>query len=128
MAVRYGAPGVVIYNFSKSRGWNRASRIPSLQLRDPDVSVPAVPLSPINWLVLPNLKPPQTSGCGYKDESREQWARSSPVSEPGGWRDTEQMAHVTPLGGGERDFVLGKEEYRDDEGLWRLDLMKHKCS
>ncbi|KAI8954200.1 hypothetical protein F4801DRAFT_596246 [Xylaria longipes] len=130
MALRYGTPGVVMYKFSKSLGWNRASgsRVPSLQLRGPRVRVPAVPPSPINWLVLPTLKTPQISECGYKDEAREQWARSSsPVSEPGGWRDTEQMdtpnprpdlTHVTPSGGGERDFVPGEEEHEEDEGAY----------
>ncbi|RYC54140.1 hypothetical protein CHU98_g12069, partial [Xylaria longipes] len=135
MALRYGTPGVVMYKFSKSLGWNRASgsRVPSLQLsvsllRGPRVRVPAVPPSPINWLVLPTLKTPQISECGYKDEAREQWARSSsPVSEPGGWRDTEQMdtpnprpdlTHVPPSGGGERDFVPGEEEHEEDEGAY----------
>ncbi|KAI1750936.1 hypothetical protein F4782DRAFT_228426 [Xylaria castorea] len=126
MAVRYGTPGVVVYNFSKSCGWNSAStsRVPSLQLKDHRVNKPAVSFSPINWLVLPNLKPPQITDYSCKDESRE-WALSSPVSEPGGWRDTEQMdisdlkldlTQVTLLKGGEKAFALGEEEHEDDEG------------
>ncbi|KAI0486546.1 hypothetical protein F4859DRAFT_511537 [Xylaria cf. heliscus] len=137
MAVRYGAPGVVVYNFSRSWGWNLSSgaRMPSLQLRrDPRANrvVPAVPFSPINWLVLPNLgtivtQRPQdrVSDCGYDERVMGEWARSSsPISEPGGWRDTEQMddsnsrldlARATPLRGEERDSVSG-EEHGEDEG------------
>ncbi|KAH8164093.1 hypothetical protein CIB48_g4140 [Xylaria polymorpha] len=128
MAVRYSTPVVVIYNFSKSCGWNRApaSRIPSLQLRDHKVGVPAASLSTIKSLVPLNLKSlvtqclqQQVSDCG------DQYRSWSPVSEPGGWRDTEEMntpsmrldiTHATPLEGRERDVILGEEEHEGDEG------------
>ncbi|KAI0438776.1 hypothetical protein F4803DRAFT_81140 [Xylaria telfairii] len=131
MAVRYSTPGVVIYNFSKSCGWNRASasRIPSLQLRDHRLSVSTVPSSPINSLVRPNLgilvarcPQQQASGC------EEQFHSWSPVSEPGGWRDTEQMnipsvkpdinTHTAPVKGRERDVVISEEEHKGEEGAY----------
>ncbi|GAW21665.1 hypothetical protein ANO14919_111880 [Xylariales sp. No.14919] len=111
IAVRYGAPGVFVYNFSKSLGWNQASgsRLPSLQLRGFETrmkeirnaysSIPAVPFSPINWLALPKSTGAQQSearrqlsnyGHEYELQEQEVWA-SSPISEPGGWRDSEQI-------------------------------------
>ncbi|KAI0856164.1 hypothetical protein F4860DRAFT_422965 [Xylaria cubensis] len=115
IAVHYGAPGVVVHNFSKSWGWNRAStsRVPSLQLRDLRISVPAIPpFSPINWPVLPSLKSPQMTDYGYGD------GHSSPVSEPGGWRDISvvtkpDLTEVTLSGGGERDSARGDEHERE---------------
>ncbi|KAI1736912.1 hypothetical protein F4680DRAFT_468800 [Xylaria scruposa] len=121
VAIHYSAPGVVVHNFSKSWGRNRAStsRIPSLQLRDSEINVLVVPpFSPINWPVLPNLKPLQMTGYGDGDED----GRSSPISEPGGWRDIEQMdisviksnlTQVTWSGGGERNSAHGDEHERE---------------
>ncbi|KAI0553606.1 hypothetical protein F4679DRAFT_427678 [Xylaria curta] len=119
VAIYYGVPGIVVHNLSKSCGRNRAStsRIPSLQLRDLEISVLAVPsFLPINWPVLPNLTPPQMAGYGDGD------GRSSPISEPGGWRDIEQMdisvikpnlTQVTWSGGGERNSAHGNEHERE---------------
>ncbi|KAI1177492.1 hypothetical protein F4777DRAFT_587298 [Nemania sp. FL0916] len=107
MAVRYGAPGIVAYNFSKSLNWNKAfaSRVPSLQLRTlatvgrgtkaASEAASLVPFSPIDWLVLPEAPTAQSprqrrrsSFGGYETECEEQPTRSlSPISEPGGWRD-----------------------------------------
>ncbi|KAJ2994673.1 hypothetical protein NUW58_g1499 [Xylaria curta] len=102
MTVRYGTAGVVMYNFSKSWGWNRrnsTSRLPSLQLKSSGtmmrgvapVSIPAVPFSPIDWFILPE---PTTT---QQPRSRQEFSESehegempgclSPISEPGGWRD-----------------------------------------
>ncbi|KAI1828068.1 hypothetical protein F4861DRAFT_535496 [Xylaria intraflava] len=104
---RYGASGVVAYNFSKTLGWNQAweARLPGLQLRSEtrmgeirnmSTSIPAIPLTPIDWIMLPEtvvVQGPtvqQVSSFGSGYEQQEQPDRPwSPVSEPGGWRDGE---------------------------------------
>ncbi|KAI1151880.1 hypothetical protein F4825DRAFT_451068 [Nemania diffusa] len=110
MTIRYGGPGAAAYNFSRSLGWNRAStyRLPSLQLRDfGDImreceatsagNTPATPFSPINWIVLQDpTKSPRPrwnfSFWEHEDELDEQPdCILSPISEPGGWRDSEQV-------------------------------------
>ncbi|KAI0189242.1 hypothetical protein F4808DRAFT_465990 [Astrocystis sublimbata] len=74
--IRYSA---AIYNFSKSGSWNCVSptRKPSLQVRDTRVKL----CPPLNWLELP-----QPEHLPHYDISRS----SSPISEPGGWRDIDQ--------------------------------------
>ncbi|KAI0910602.1 hypothetical protein F4823DRAFT_561778 [Ustulina deusta] len=139
MAIRYGAPGVVVYNFSKSLGWNQAStsRLPSLQLRDFETrmkelkvaaaSIPAVPFSPMNWFVLAEStiahQPiPQRQLSNYEDGDELQPARSSsPISELGGWRESEQVdiADLRPdppysMPISEREGVWGTEEEGED--------------
>lgn len=104
MEVRYGTPGAMIYNFSKSLGWNQAagSQLPPLQLRCfntrmneiqfASASIPPLPFSPINWLILPQQPAPEKSIPDGVNRDRLQYhGRSSPISEPGGWRDTEQV-------------------------------------
>ncbi|KAI0113913.1 hypothetical protein GGR51DRAFT_556411 [Nemania sp. FL0031] len=111
MTIRYGAPGAVAYNFSKSLGWNRAlpSQLPSLQLRDfqariketqtAPATIPVVPFSPIDWLVLSDPTASQQLSLQRRlsdfaldgDVDEEEDYVSSPISEPGGWRDCEQM-------------------------------------
>ncbi|KAF2968126.1 hypothetical protein GQX73_g5444 [Xylaria multiplex] len=129
IAVRWGAPGVVAYNFSKSLGWNRAaaSRLPSLQLRGFNessiqskkttpigtVSTPVVPFMPIDWVALPDhVGAHQSEGkwkfpnFGHEDGLDDRQYRPwSPISEPGGWRDLRLS--------GERGAVDVEE---DDEG------------
>ncbi|KAI1345179.1 hypothetical protein F5Y15DRAFT_422222 [Xylariaceae sp. FL0016] len=83
--IKYGVPAVAVYNFSKSLSWNRNApqKLPPLQLRDTrtitrDVcqpSVPPVPFTPINWLVLPVNETRQNAS-----------ATLFPISEAGGWR------------------------------------------
>ncbi|KAI0539939.1 hypothetical protein GGR58DRAFT_193405 [Xylaria digitata] len=99
MAIRWGAPGVVAYNFSKSLGWNRAaaSRLPSLQLRGFDriatSNSPVVPFAPIDWFVLPDPVGAQQSEGRWqspnfrREDGLEEDRPLSPISEPGGWRD-----------------------------------------
>ncbi|TGJ84838.1 hypothetical protein E0Z10_g3920 [Xylaria hypoxylon] len=110
MAVRYGAPGVIAYNFSKSLGWNLAStsRLPSLQLRDFETTmrkirigsscIPAMPFSPIDWLVLPQLTGTRQSGTqwqlsnqGHDYELQEQQAQFTTQITSNPWRDSEQV-------------------------------------
>ncbi|KAI2629705.1 hypothetical protein GGR54DRAFT_275854 [Hypoxylon sp. NC1633] len=83
---RYGVTGRVVYNFSRSIGWNKdnAPMLPPLQLTDfgammrenkrlfPDTLTP-----PIDWI---DLGMSGTPGDNKKP--------LSPISEPGGWRDT----------------------------------------
>ncbi|KAI3329282.1 hypothetical protein HD806DRAFT_279377 [Xylariaceae sp. AK1471] len=150
MVVRYGAPGIVAYNFSKSLGWNQASasKLPPLQLRDfgtrmreigtVSARLPAVPFTPITWLVLPTPTAAQgpklqrqALSCEVGDEQQEEPARSwSPVSEPGGWRDSEKMdiadsrldlTQEVPVGEIEGLFVVGEEEEEEEEGEGEYD-------
>ncbi|KAI1166923.1 hypothetical protein F5B18DRAFT_676909 [Nemania serpens] len=96
MTTRYGVSGTVAYNFSKSLGWNmRTSRVPSLQLKDfgtrmrqirtASARIPAVPFSPINWLVMPTSTTRRLSYYGHRDEPEEQ------ISEAGIWRDSNEV-------------------------------------
>ncbi|KAI1120730.1 hypothetical protein F5Y10DRAFT_272787 [Nemania abortiva] len=117
MAVRYGVPGVVVYNFSRTLGWNRAamSRLPCppLQLRDfqarireiklASAGTPAAPYPPIDWLVLSERRAAQRPKLQKQltyteyDEMDEQGAYPiSPISEPGGWRDGVDITDARP--------------------------------
>ncbi|KAI1428371.1 hypothetical protein F5Y12DRAFT_57472 [Xylaria sp. FL1777] len=143
MAIRYGAPGVVVYNFSKSLGWNQAStfRLSSLQSKDfetimkemsiASAAMPPIPFSPMNWLVLPEPTIAHQSGprrplqplSNYEHADELQQARSSsPISEPGGWRDSEQVdiADLGPelLRDSETEVirVIGEREGEDHKG------------
>ncbi|KAI1277153.1 hypothetical protein F5Y07DRAFT_114415 [Xylaria sp. FL0933] len=109
MAVRYGKPGVVVYNFSRLVGWNKttSSKLPSLQLKDFETrmkevesataSMGPIQFSPINWLKIPKPIAAYQSMPGggladCEDEDTVQQARSlSPLSEVGGWRDGNQV-------------------------------------
>ncbi|KAI0817964.1 hypothetical protein GGR55DRAFT_622808 [Xylaria sp. FL0064] len=108
MAIRYGMPGVVVYNFSRLFGWNKtaSSKLPSLQLKDFETrmkevesataSMRPIPFSPINWLKLPKPTAAYQSMPGgladCEDEGTVQQARSSsPISEAGGWRDGDHV-------------------------------------
>ncbi|KAI8632026.1 hypothetical protein F5Y19DRAFT_422885 [Xylariaceae sp. FL1651] len=115
VAVRYSAPAVVAYNFSRSLRWNQKSalKLPSLQLRafgpammreirTASAKIPAaVPFAPIDWLVLPTpTAATQGYVCEEDEESQPQpparcW---SPVSEPGGWRDGATEEDIAALG------------------------------
>ncbi|GAP86099.1 hypothetical protein SAMD00023353_0302280 [Rosellinia necatrix] len=112
VALRYGTPGVVAYNFSRSLGWNRASasqpsppQLIDIGTRPPKVGdtpkdTQIAPSFPIDWIVLPDStatqqttpqRQPQPHYCP-NDKLEEDAGRSlSVVSEPGGWRDIEQM-------------------------------------
>lgn len=117
IALRYGAPGVAAYNFSKSLGWNQSTllntRPPSpdsmvdFETRMAEIraasaaatSMPDAPFSPIDWVVLPSSNTKEMKqaeqqgrpseyapGAVEEDGAAGSW---SPISEPGGWRDTE---------------------------------------
>ncbi|KAI1083207.1 hypothetical protein F5B20DRAFT_529051 [Whalleya microplaca] len=126
LTVRYGVPGAVAYNFSKSLGWNKiaASQLPPLEFRDfgammkehrvlfsnsPRIpSTPPTPPTPIDWLDL------GTSGplCGN--------GRSlSPISEPGGWRDTPPEDIERPVA---RLGFVGDDECEDEEDMTLSDI------
>ncbi|KAJ3554967.1 hypothetical protein NPX13_g10470 [Xylaria arbuscula] len=132
MKVHYGTPGVVMYNFSKSFGWNqtKGTNLPPLQLRNLDkrrkgirfAASTAPYLPPINSLV-PQQPTPSASTSHQKEKNERQVPRCpTPVSEPGGWRDVdppEDIADIrlqayfeTPLGGGETDH---SDEVSDEE-------------
>ncbi|KAI1499161.1 hypothetical protein F5X99DRAFT_430899 [Biscogniauxia marginata] len=119
VAIRYGAPGAAAYNFSRSLNWNKTAGqtlLPSLQLRDPgnrmsrpsSISVaPAGPFTPISWLELPKAKKPSSDD----PESL------SPISEPGGWRDTSpgELERPESRAGFERDEEAGGEDVEHPE-------------
>jgi hypothetical protein len=102
------------------------------EIKTVSTKLPAIPFTPIDWLVLATptvAQGPETqkelSDCGRGDEYQEKPARSwSPVSEPGGWRDSEQMdiadsrfdlSHELPLGERGRLFVVGDGEEDEEE-------------
>ncbi|KAI0428860.1 hypothetical protein F5Y09DRAFT_343267 [Xylaria sp. FL1042] len=100
MAMRFGMPGVVVHNFSRSFRWNKtaSSKLPSLQLKDSgarvneiesaSAKVPPLPFSPIDWFDLPI----EGELANYEHEDTPQQVRSwTPMSEPGGWREIKQV-------------------------------------
>ncbi|KAK5624357.1 hypothetical protein RRF57_000073 [Xylaria bambusicola] len=110
IAVRYGCPGVIMYNFSKTLGWNQASssQLPSLQLRSfrttkeeiqlASASISPLPFSPITWLVLPQQPAPvQLPSMNDDGDGMQEKRPSSPISEPGGWRDTDQIEDIADM-------------------------------
>ncbi|KAI0851455.1 hypothetical protein F5Y00DRAFT_259464 [Daldinia vernicosa] len=81
VAAKYGLPGIIAYNFSKSTGWNKLnmSKLPSLQLRKPRET---------------GRKPSGLFGTSVVEPDFDMSMfsfsidrPSSPVSEAGGWRD-----------------------------------------
>ncbi|KAI0164942.1 hypothetical protein GGR57DRAFT_514799 [Xylariaceae sp. FL1272] len=121
IAIKYGATGVVAYNFSKSFGWNQSAGLtPPLQLKEfgeimQDVRsktgrVSSVPFVPIDWLVLPPsqeshpeaLEDKPEDNCEGRDVEQRCW---TPFSEPGGWRDCEDSQAV---------FCIGEDEDEDE--------------
>ncbi|KAI1818341.1 hypothetical protein GGS20DRAFT_581452 [Poronia punctata] len=113
------------YNFSRSLGWNNnkaAARgiVPSLQLRDVGTlgddgngTRSAGPYRPVSWFAL-------GSESGEKSRSA-----TSPVSESGGWRGTDDVADISldhlQLGNDDNGNNNEVEEKRDSlysEGNW----------
>ncbi|KAI2638112.1 hypothetical protein GGS21DRAFT_549158 [Xylaria nigripes] len=142
-AVRYGARGIVAYNFSRTLRWNKysTSLLPALQLKTPgagvrrnqglSTSLPAATFPPIDWLVLPSstsdqeAKPAQFSTSEEEHDQEELLRACSPVSEPGSRRDSPGMdiadlgqnfTGVTSIRQTEERFKLDNEEYEKDEG------------
>ncbi|KAI0009756.1 hypothetical protein F4779DRAFT_352499 [Xylariaceae sp. FL0662B] len=119
LTIRYGVPGAVAYNFSKSLGWNKiaASRLPPLQLRSfgammkehaglfgDSPRIPPIPSTPIDWLDL-----------GTPGTSCHNGQFLSPISEVGGWRDTPPQKTERPasrLGFTQDDECEIEEELR----------------
>ncbi|CAJ2502038.1 Uu.00g048910.m01.CDS01 [Anthostomella pinea] len=112
IAVRYGVPGTVVYNFSKSLNWNNTTtpQLPSLQLRDfgsmirdaVAARIPPAPSTPITWLVIPD------SGTSI---------------EAAVWRD-EQSVDITERPDDRRSFSQGDadgEKQKEDRRLPPLD-------
>ncbi|KAI1203041.1 hypothetical protein F5X97DRAFT_330441 [Nemania serpens] len=132
ITARYGVSGTVAYNFSKSLGWNiaRMARVRSLQLRDfgtgmrhiRTTRMPAVPFSPINWLVIPTSTLRQLSSYGHGKEPEE--PDPSPICEQEIWRDSNQVdiadlrpsfTYEIPLSKNEWLSVTGEEEGEEEE-------------
>ncbi|KAI1260994.1 hypothetical protein F5Y18DRAFT_440790 [Xylariaceae sp. FL1019] len=132
IAIKYGATGVVAYNFSKSFGWNQSAAFtPPLQLKQfgeimqdvrPTTGRISSVFTPIDWLVLPSRSQEQAQesprealgdkpedSCEGQDVEQRCW---TPFSEPGGWRDCEEMPEVFCIGEGEE----GEEEDEFDQG------------
>ncbi|KAI0505238.1 hypothetical protein F5B22DRAFT_529627 [Xylaria bambusicola] len=108
VTLRYGAPGAMMFNFSKTLGWNQASQPLSLQLRsfgttkeEPKLvsaSIPPLPFSPISWFVLPQQPAPVQIPSMHEDRGEQQQPRPpSPISEPGGWRDDTDQIDIADM-------------------------------
>ncbi|KAI0842118.1 hypothetical protein F5Y06DRAFT_292940 [Hypoxylon sp. FL0890] len=125
ISAKYGVPGEVVYNFSRSLNWNKTNtpKSSSLQLTDFGIvkgerrglfsnpqHIPRTLSPPIDWLDLGTYK-------ASTGNSRP----LSPISEPGGWRNLPHPETYEESGLNLRSCSLMPPDVDICEGEWKVE-------